>query len=82
MNLIHPLRRLPGVLLTAIGALASANTHAATITVTTVDDAIPPITDGECSLREAQAPAMMKSPSPKVCLRPRRTWRRSSWRVN
>ena len=57
MNLIHPLRRLPGVLLTAIGALASANTHAATITVTTVDDAIPPITDGECSLREALANA-------------------------
>jgi CSLREA domain-containing protein len=57
MNLIHPLRRLPGVLLTAIGALGSANTYAATITVNTVDDAIPPDTDGLCSLREALANA-------------------------
>jgi len=48
-------KRAAALALAAMLAIPAA--QAATITVTTVDDAIPPATDGECSLREALANA-------------------------
>lgn len=40
-----------------LGVLMLSQAHAATITVTTLADAIPPLTNGQCSLREALANA-------------------------
>lgn len=52
----HTACALPVALVT-IAALAMPPAQAATITVTTLADAIPPVTDGQCSLREALANA-------------------------
>jgi len=53
----RPSFRLTGALLAAMAVMASPSAGAAMITVTTLDDAVPPAADGLCSLREALANA-------------------------